>query len=323
MARSVAQAAKCANGSLVITQAPLMQNSNCDFSYGGCSYSNTSRMQNNCCVTCLGGYYDGNKVCSTYGGSCANGSLITQTLPMQGSNHSSANGGCSHSNTQHTQNDCCDDCCVTCLGGYYGGNKAFYMYCGSCANGSFRLLVLAAPPCCAAGSRAPLPCCARDGMGELRGPVAPQLYAQLSLASTVREGARDVAAGVRGLRAAGHQWSAWRIKLASDLACSKFGRSAAAAAVSRAEQASTSSGRSSRPTFRGASALCRGCRGLLSCGPAVFAHDNDLKTVTKQRSMQIFVKTLMGKTITITLDVNASDAIENVKQKRQWVASDS
>ena len=27
------------------------------------------------------------KVCSTYGGSCANGSLITQTLPMQGSNH--------------------------------------------------------------------------------------------------------------------------------------------------------------------------------------------------------------------------------------------
>ena len=104
MARSVAQAAKCANGSLVITQAPLMQNSNCDFSYGGCSYSNTSRTQNNCCVTCLGGYYDGNKACSTYG--------------------------------------------------------------GSCANGSSRLLVLAAPPCCcAAGSRAPLLCCARDGMG--------------------------------------------------------------------------------------------------------------------------------------------------------------
>jgi hypothetical protein len=151
MARSVAQAAKCANGSLVITQAPLKQNSNCDFSYGGCSHSNTSRtQQNNCCVTCLGGYYDGNKVCSTYGGSCANGSLITQTPPMQGSTYGSAYGGCSHSNTQHTQNDCCDDCCVTCLGGYYGGNKAFYMYCGSCANGSFRPLVLAAPPCCAA-----------------------------------------------------------------------------------------------------------------------------------------------------------------------------
>ena len=110
MARSVAQAAKCANGSLVITQAPLKQNSNCDFSYGGCSHSNTSRtQQNNCCVTCLGGYYDGNKVCSTYGGSCANGSLITQTPPMQGSNYGSAYGGCSHSNTQHTQNDCCDD----------------------------------------------------------------------------------------------------------------------------------------------------------------------------------------------------------------------
>ena len=91
MARSVAQAAKCANGSLVITQAPLKQNSNCDFSYGGCSHSNTSRtQQNNCCVTCLGGYYDGNKVCSTYGGSCANGSLITQTPPMQGSNYGSA-----------------------------------------------------------------------------------------------------------------------------------------------------------------------------------------------------------------------------------------
>jgi hypothetical protein len=36
MARSVAQAAKCANGSLVIEQAPLKQNSNCDYSYGGC-----------------------------------------------------------------------------------------------------------------------------------------------------------------------------------------------------------------------------------------------------------------------------------------------
>ena len=189
MVRSVAQAVKCANGSLVITQAPLMQNSNCDFSYGACSHSNTSRTQNDCCVTCLGGYHDGNKACSTYG--------------------------------------------------------------GSCANGSSRLLVLAAPPCCcAAGSRAPLPCCARDGMGIDIGAMAPQLWsklhAQLSLASTVREGARDVAAGVRGLRAAGHQ-----------------------------------------------------------------------------RSMQIFVKTLMGKTTTITLDVNASDAIENVKQKRQWVASDS
>ena len=248
MVRSVAQAAKCANGSLVITQAPLMQNSNCDFSYGACSHSNTSRTQNDCCVTCLGGYHDGNKACSTYGGSCANGSLVAQAPPMQSSNYGS-HSGCSHSTTP--QNDCCDDCCVTCLGGYYDGNKACSTYGGSCANGSSRLLVLAAPPCCcAAGSRAPLPCCARDGMRIDIGAMAPQLWsklhAQLSLASTVREGARDVAAGVRGLRAAGHQ-----------------------------------------------------------------------------RSMQIFVKTLMGKTTTIMLDVNASDAIENVKQKRQWVASDS
>ena len=117
MVRSVAQAAKCANGSLVITQVPLMQNSNCDFSYGACSHSNTSRTQNDCCVTCLGGYYDGNKACSTYG--------------------------------------------------------------GSCANGSFRPLVLAAPPCCAAGSRAPLPCCARDGMGIDLGAMAPQLWSKL------------------------------------------------------------------------------------------------------------------------------------------------
>ena len=35
----------------------------------------------------------------------------------------------------------------------------------------------------------------------------------------------------------------------------------------------------------------------------------------KQKEMQIFVKTLTGKTI--TLDVEASDTIENVKQKIQ------
>ena len=58
---------------------------------------------------------------------------------------------CFPSNT--SQNDCRDNCRVTCPCGYYDG-KAWSTCGGSC--------VLAAPLCCcAAGNRAPLPCCAR------------------------------------------------------------------------------------------------------------------------------------------------------------------
>ena len=95
MVRSMEQAAKCANSSLVITQALLVQISSCDVSCGDC---------------------------------------------------------CFPSNT--LQNDCRDDCRNTCPCCYCDGK--------ACSNGSSRLLVLAASPCCcAAGSRAQLPCCAR------------------------------------------------------------------------------------------------------------------------------------------------------------------
>ena len=57
--------------------------------------------------------------------------------------------------------DCHGDCRVTCPSGYYDG-KACSTYGGSCTNGSSRLPVLAASPCCASGSRTPLFCCADD-----------------------------------------------------------------------------------------------------------------------------------------------------------------
>ena len=44
-------------------------------------------------------------------------------------------------------------------------------------------------------------------------------------------------------------------------------------------------------------------------------HTNKHKHITILRNMQIFVKTLTGKTI--TLDVEASDTINNVKAKIQ------
>jgi hypothetical protein len=81
---------------------------------------------------------DGNKACSTYGGSCANGSLVAQAPAAHAEQQLGSHSGCSHSPTP--QNDCCDDCCATCLGGYYDGNKACSTYGGSCANGSSRLL---------------------------------------------------------------------------------------------------------------------------------------------------------------------------------------
>ena len=47
----------------------------------------------------------------------------------------------------------------------------------------------------------------------------------------------------------------------------------------------------------------------------VATHSSKLKHRTTMSGMQIFVKTLTGKTI--TLDVDSSDTIENVKQKIQ------
>ena len=58
--------------------------------------------------------------------------------------------------------------------------------------------------------------------------------------------------------------------------------------------------------------------GLNVTGYPAQAHDkiqNALVSTKKQRSMQIFVKTLLGRTI--TLEVELSDTIDNIKQKIQ------